>query len=175
MDVWKCLESNHFKLFALALNNQHPVTVHWFFGYEWRSPLIFIMLACFALGCAVGVVAVGLALSLGLFSLGASLLALSALLQQGMVLVVLAQLPIALGEAAFLPTSTQAVVELSPPRHGGLAMALFSQCFAISALASPLISGVMLDWHGHGAWLWTLMAGICLLSLRLVQPIRPRG
>ena len=66
-------------------------------------------------------VAVGLALSLGLFSLGASLLALSALLQQGMVLVVLAQLPIALGEAAFLPTSTQAVVELSPPRHGGLA------------------------------------------------------
>ena len=120
-------------------------------------------------------VAVGLALSLGLFSLGASLLALSALLQQGMVLVVLAQLPIALGEAAFLPTSTQAVVELSPPRHGGLAMALFSQCFALSALASPLIAGVMLDWNGHGAWLWTLVAACCLLSLRLVQPIRPHG
>jgi MFS family permease len=120
-------------------------------------------------------VAVGLALSLGLFSLGASLLALSALLQQGMVLVVLAQLPIALGEAAFLPTSTQAVVELSPPRHGGLAMALFSQCFALSALASPLIAGVMLDWNGHGAWLWALVAACCLFSLRLVQPIRPHG
>ena len=120
-------------------------------------------------------VAVGLGFSLLLFSLGAGLLALSALIPQGMVLVVLAQLPIALGEAAFLPTSTQAVVELSPARHGGLAMALFSQCFALSALASPLIAGVLLDWHGHGAWLWTLVAVTCLLSLWLVQPIRHRG
>jgi MFS family permease len=120
-------------------------------------------------------VAVGLKLSLLLFSLGAALLALSALIPQGMALVVLAQLPIALGEAAFLPTSTQAVVELSPARHGGLAMALFSQCFALSALASPLLAGALLDWHTHGAWLWTLVAATCLLSLRLVGPIRRRG
>jgi len=120
-------------------------------------------------------VAVGLGLSLGLFSLGATMLALSALIPQGMVLVVLAQLPIALGEAAFLPTSTQAVVELSPARHGGLAMALFSQCFAISALVSPLLAGLLLDWHAHGAWLWALVALSCLLSLRLVGPIRHPG
>jgi len=120
-------------------------------------------------------VAVGLQLSLGLFSLGAGLLAMSALIPQGMVLVVLAQLPIALGEAAFLPTSTQAVVELSPARHGGLAMALFSQCFALSALVSPLIAGLLLDWHEHGAWLWALVAAACLLSLRLVRPIRHPG
>ena len=120
-------------------------------------------------------VAVGLGLSLALFSLGATLLALSALFQQGMVLVVLAQIPIALGEAAFLPTSTQAVVELSPARHGGLAMALFSQCFALSALVSPLVAGVLLDWNDHGAWLWALVAATCLLSLRLVAPIRHPG
>lgn len=55
--VWLLRAALFFTLFALALNNQHLVTVHWFFGYEWRSPLIFVMLACFALGCAVGVVA----------------------------------------------------------------------------------------------------------------------
>ncbi|MFM7651944.1 MAG: MFS transporter [Vulcanococcus sp.] len=120
-------------------------------------------------------VAVGLGLSLAMFSLGTTMLALSALLPQGMALVVLAQLPIALGEAAFLPTSTQAVVELSPARHGGLAMALFSQCFALSALISPLIAGLLLDSHRHGAWLWMLVAVTCLLSLRLVGLIRHRG
>jgi MFS family permease len=116
-------------------------------------------------------VALGLGLSLGLFSLGALLLALSALIPQGLTLVVLAQVPIALGEAAFMPTSTQAVVELSPPRHGGLAMALFSQCFALSGLVAPLLAGVLLDGHGHGVVLWGLVSLGCLLSLLLLAPI----
>ena len=119
-------------------------------------------------------VAVGLGLSLVLFSLGTLLLALSALVPQGMALVVLAQLPIAVGEAAFMPTSTQAVVDLSPPRHGGLAMALFSQCFALSALVAPLLAGVLLDAHGHGGVLWGLVSLGCLLSLLLLGPIRRR-
>ena len=120
-------------------------------------------------------VAVGLGLSLVLFSIGSLLLALSALIPQGMALVVLAQLPIALGEAAFMPTSTQAVVELSPARHGGLAMALFSQCFALSALVAPLLAGLLLDAQGHGALLWALVSLSCLLSLWLLPPIRRRS
>ena len=46
-----------FTLFAFALNNQHSATVHWFFGVQWRAPLVIIVLAAFAAGCAVGVVA----------------------------------------------------------------------------------------------------------------------
>ncbi len=46
-----------FTLFAFALNNQHTTTVHWFFGVEWRAPLVIIVLVAFAAGCAVGVVA----------------------------------------------------------------------------------------------------------------------
>lgn len=46
-----------FALFAFALNNKQEAAVNWFFGYEWRAPMVFIVLAAFGLGCAFGVVA----------------------------------------------------------------------------------------------------------------------
>ena len=46
-----------FTLFAFALNNQQPVTVHWFFGVQWQAPMVIVVLAVFAAGCAVGVLA----------------------------------------------------------------------------------------------------------------------
>ena len=46
-----------FTLFAFAVNNQHDAAVRWFFGQEWRAPMVFIVLAAFALGCAFGVFA----------------------------------------------------------------------------------------------------------------------
>jgi len=32
-----------FTLFAFALNNQADVTVHFFFGYQWTSPLVMVV------------------------------------------------------------------------------------------------------------------------------------
>lgn len=46
-----------FALFAFALNNQQKATIHWFFGVEWQAPLVIVVLAAFAAGCAVGVLA----------------------------------------------------------------------------------------------------------------------
>ena len=46
-----------FVLFAFALNNQHTVDLKWFLGYQWQAPMVFIVLAAFALGCATGVLA----------------------------------------------------------------------------------------------------------------------
>ena len=46
-----------FTLFAFALNNQHEASVHWFFGVEWRAPIVFVVLAAFAAGCALGAAA----------------------------------------------------------------------------------------------------------------------
>ena len=46
-----------FALFAFALNNQDETSVRWFFGYEWRAPMVIVVLVAFAGGCAFGVLA----------------------------------------------------------------------------------------------------------------------
>ena len=46
-----------FVLFAFALNNQQEVALHWFFGFEWHAPLVIVVLAAFAAGAAIGVLA----------------------------------------------------------------------------------------------------------------------
>lgn len=55
--VWLVRAAIFFTLFAFALNNQHDASVRWFFGYEWHTPMVFIVLTAFALGCALGVFA----------------------------------------------------------------------------------------------------------------------
>ena len=44
-----------FTLFAFALNNQQDATVHFFFGQQWRLPMVLIVLIAFGFGLAVGV------------------------------------------------------------------------------------------------------------------------
>ena len=55
--IWLFRAAIFFLLFAFALNNQHEATLHWFFGYQTLAPMVFIVLAAFALGCAFGVLA----------------------------------------------------------------------------------------------------------------------
>lgn len=55
--VWLFRAFLFFALFAFALNNSHEVVVRWFFGHEWRSPLVIVVLLAFGMGCALGVLA----------------------------------------------------------------------------------------------------------------------
>lgn len=55
--IWLFRAFVFFALFAFALNNQHDAAVKWFFGHEWRAPMVFIVLGAFGLGCAFGVFA----------------------------------------------------------------------------------------------------------------------
>jgi putative membrane protein len=55
--VWLVRAFIFFALFAFALNNQQEVAVRWFFGFEWQAPMVIVVLAAFAAGCAVGVLA----------------------------------------------------------------------------------------------------------------------
>ena len=55
--VWLVRAVLFFVLFAFALNNQHDASIRWFFGREWHTPMVFIVLAAFALGCSFGVLA----------------------------------------------------------------------------------------------------------------------
>ena len=55
--VWLVRAAVFFTLFAFALNNQHEAELRWFFGGEWRAPMVFIVLAAFGFGCAFGIFA----------------------------------------------------------------------------------------------------------------------
>lgn len=55
--TWLLRAAIFFVLFAFALNNQHEAVLKWFFGAQWRAPMVYIVLATFGLGCAFGVLA----------------------------------------------------------------------------------------------------------------------
>jgi putative membrane protein len=55
--VWAIRAFIFFTLFAFALNNEQQVAVHWFFGAQWRAPLVIVVLAAFSAGAAIGVLA----------------------------------------------------------------------------------------------------------------------
>jgi uncharacterized integral membrane protein len=55
--VWLFRAFVFFTLFAFALNNQQSASVRWFFGVEWHAPMVIVVLAAFAAGCAIGVLA----------------------------------------------------------------------------------------------------------------------
>ena len=57
LPIWLFRAFIFFTLFAFALNNQRPATVHWFFGVQWQAPLVIVVLVAFAGGCAIGVLA----------------------------------------------------------------------------------------------------------------------
>jgi len=44
-------------LLGFAVKNDQPVTLHYFFGYEWQSSLVIVLLMFFAAGAIVGVLA----------------------------------------------------------------------------------------------------------------------
>jgi uncharacterized integral membrane protein len=52
--TWLLKAAIFFTLFAFALNNQQDATVHFFFGTQWRAPLVLVVLAAFAAGLVIG-------------------------------------------------------------------------------------------------------------------------
>ncbi|MGH6625921.1 MAG: LapA family protein [Burkholderiaceae bacterium] len=53
--MWLLKAAIFFTLFAFALNNQQDATVHFFFGTQWRAPLVLVVLIAFSAGVFVGV------------------------------------------------------------------------------------------------------------------------
>jgi lipopolysaccharide assembly protein A len=52
---WILKAAIFFTLFAFALNNQHEVVAHFFFGRQWVAPLVVIVLIAFTAGLVIGV------------------------------------------------------------------------------------------------------------------------
>jgi len=54
--MWLLNAAIFFALFAFALNNQAPVTLHLFFGVSWQAPLVLALLVALVLGVFLGVI-----------------------------------------------------------------------------------------------------------------------
>ena len=52
---WILKAAIFFTLFAFALNNQHEVIAHFFFGNQWKAPLVVLLLIAFTAGLFIGV------------------------------------------------------------------------------------------------------------------------
>lgn len=52
---WMLRAAIFFALLVFALNNQTRVTLNFFLDYQWHTPLVFVVLAAFALGLALGI------------------------------------------------------------------------------------------------------------------------
>ncbi len=44
-------------LLGFSLKNGQPVTLHYFFGYEWQSSLVIVLLLFFTVGAGLGILA----------------------------------------------------------------------------------------------------------------------
>ena len=53
-------------------------------------------------------------------------------------------------------------------------MALFSQCFAISALIAPILAGQVIDSQGNCIQIWVTMSLFCALFLPVPLLIKNR-
>ena len=53
--AWLLKAAIFFTLFAFALNNQQDAVVHFFFGTQWRAPMVLLVLSAFAAGLALGI------------------------------------------------------------------------------------------------------------------------
>ncbi len=54
---WLLYGAIFFTFFAFALNNQQDATLRFFFGTQWRMPMALVVLAAFAAGLLIGIVA----------------------------------------------------------------------------------------------------------------------
>ena len=54
---WLLYGAIFFTCFAFALNNQQDATLRFFFGTQWRLPMVLIVLVAFASGLVVGALA----------------------------------------------------------------------------------------------------------------------
>jgi uncharacterized integral membrane protein len=55
--VWLLRVALFVALLGFALKNDQPVTLRYFFGYGWNTSLVVVLLCFFAVGAAVGILA----------------------------------------------------------------------------------------------------------------------
>ncbi len=117
---------------------------------------------------------VGFALKLSIFNflIGSMLLLISSFYKIGLIIFLIGLVPVSIGIAIFLPTATEAIVQVSPSKKLGLSMAIYSQCFGISFLFVPIIAGKLFDLYNNAILIWLITSVCCILVYPLTNKIK---
>ncbi|MBW3042314.1 MFS transporter [Prochlorococcus marinus] len=104
--------------------------------------------------------------------IGFILLSLSNFLLNGYLLVIIAFIPLTIALCIFLPSASDAIIKSSPDKYQGSAIALYSQCFGISALTIPWMAGRLIDNHETAFQLWLIISLMCILLIPICKRIK---
>ncbi|ADE12286.1 LapA family protein [Sideroxydans lithotrophicus] len=55
--IWSLRAALFLLLLGFAMKNDQPVVLRYFFGYEWQTSLVVVLLCFFTLGVAIGLLA----------------------------------------------------------------------------------------------------------------------
>ena len=99
-------------------------------------------------------------------------LALSNFFANGYFLIVLSFLPLTIALCIFLPSASDAIIKSSPIKYRGSALALYSQCFGISALTIPLMAGKLFDYYNSAFQVWLILSLVCILFIPICKKIK---
>ncbi|WP_269625193.1 MFS transporter [Prochlorococcus marinus] len=104
--------------------------------------------------------------------IGFIFLSLSNLLINGYILILLAFIPLTISLCIFLPSASDAIIKSSPNKYQGRVIALYSQCFGISALTVPWMAGKLIDNFDTAFHLWLIVSIICLALVPISKYIK---
>ena len=104
--------------------------------------------------------------------IGFILLSLSTLLIDGYFLIILSFIPLTISLCIFLPSASDAIIKSSPKEFRGSAIALYSQCFGVSALIVPWMAGKLIDNYDTAIQLWILVIIFCILIIPICKNIK---
>ena len=109
-----------------------------------------------------------------LFSLltGFIFLSLSNLLFNGYLLILIAFIPLTISLCIFLPSASNSIIKSTPIKYRGSAIALYSQCFGISALTIPWMAGKLIDNFDTAIQVWLIASFICILFIPICERIK---
>ena len=146
---WLLKAAIFFTLFAFALNNQGDVTLRFFFGYQWTTPMVLVVLCA----TAVTVMALAAAVTGNLF-----VAAVAALITSGASAIAKASLDASLQDD--LPEESRAsafgrsesVLQLAWVTGGALGVLVYTELWvgftAITALLIPCLAQTILSFRG---------------------------
>jgi len=104
--------------------------------------------------------------------IGFIFLSLSNFLIDGYILILIAFIPLTISLCIFLPSASDSIINSSPIKYQGTAIALYSQCFGISSLIVPWMAGKLIDNFDTAIQLWLVVSLICIALVPISKNIK---